>query len=278
MSWRSARRAQSSKNSTASFPSATFRSSSLPNPSKVLSSVYRTLYNLPKNISPRKPNSMLYHIVNSSEDMGMLTFTLENSLDPFFIYFDSRLSKEEASECTPENNIVIKRINGLNLPESKRFGETHKLRQLSQELQANDPPVCFMVGDQYSVESFPGFMAIPYRVSIGALVEFYKLNKQTVQAKAKEIIEKYKPALATKEKLQSKHNITAAEFPSDSKEWKSYEIALKHLEKLVENDENMKNRLYGMRIQFGKEYKINNEDTIELPLFFNNDKLRSLLN
>jgi len=167
-------------------------------------------------------------------------------------------------------------LNGLNLPEDKRFGETYKLRQLSQELHSNEPSVCFIVSDKYSIDNLPGFMSIPYLINIEAFIEYYRTNKQSIQAKAKKVIEMYKPILLIKEKLQKKFQIVISDLPIDDKEWNNYEIALKHLRKLLKDDEDIRNKLEGMKILFGKDYKVK-DDIIEVPLFFNDEKLRNLL-
>ena len=57
------------------------------------------MYDLPENMTLRKPDPMLNYLVKTSKDMITLTETLQNSLDPSFIYFDKSLSDIEIDEC-----------------------------------------------------------------------------------------------------------------------------------------------------------------------------------
>ena len=90
------------------------------------------------------------------------------------------------------NKIVMKRLNGLNLPESSRFDKTFKLRQLSKELYSNNPPIYFIVGTEYSNEKTPGFMTIPYKFNIDTFVDYYNMNKEVVKKNVITIIQKYR--------------------------------------------------------------------------------------
>jgi len=61
--------------------------------------IYNTLYNLPENLTKRKPDRMLKFFIENTKNMSYLTNTFETSIDPQFIFFSKELTNAEINEC-----------------------------------------------------------------------------------------------------------------------------------------------------------------------------------
>ncbi len=118
--------------------------------------IYNTLYNVPENLLTRKPDPMLTFLMNNSDGMTLMSSALQNSLDPNFVFFAPELSDLEIRE-------FMKRIHGGHLLKDERFEAMYSLKQLSQEMYNNIPPIYFLVSTEYSIDKLEGLMAVSLR-------------------------------------------------------------------------------------------------------------------
>jgi len=175
--------------------------------------------------------------------------------------------------------IVLRRLNGMHLPQEKRFESTIKLKQLSQELYTNEPKIGFLASKQYSTSELNGFISVPFRFEIKGLIEYYNENKGKVQDRMKKIHRLYNTGLTIVSQIFENYQIKVKEYPmNDLKKWKEFEIAVKHLKKLLEKDDFIREKLRGITIEFDKDYKISNDcSLIVLPIWFNDKKFKEFL-